>query len=104
MFGVDLSTGSSADAPLASANKPAAPNTGIVLPLRLRIDTRFAFDIGKTSSLPSLSRQNNLGPQFSVPRIARLPSRRLCTDCHLAEPRLSNIVWRQIDPTRYGRK
>jgi hypothetical protein len=46
-LGVGMSTGALADAPLASANKPAAPNTGIALRLRLfRIDTRFACDIG----------------------------------------------------------
>jgi hypothetical protein len=48
-LGVDVSRGASADAPLASANKPAAPKTGIALPVRFRIDTRFARDIGKIS-------------------------------------------------------
>jgi len=37
-LGVDLSTGASADAPLASANKPAAPNAA--LPLRFRIPSQ----------------------------------------------------------------
>jgi len=41
--------GGSADAPVASANKPAAPNTGMVLPTRFRIAVRFIRDIGKTS-------------------------------------------------------
>jgi hypothetical protein len=53
VFGVDVSTGASADAPLASAKKPAAPNTGMAFPLRFRVDTRFACDIGKASWLPS---------------------------------------------------
>jgi hypothetical protein len=44
---VDVSIGASADAPLASANKPAAPNTGMTLALRFRIETRFARDIGE---------------------------------------------------------
>jgi hypothetical protein len=49
VFSVDVSEGASADAPLASANKPAAPNMGMALPLRFRIGTRFACDIGKPS-------------------------------------------------------
>jgi hypothetical protein len=52
VFGVDVFTGASADAPFASAKKPAAPNTGMAFPLRLRVDTRFACDIGKASWLP----------------------------------------------------
>ena len=53
MFGVDVPTGASADAPLASAKKPAAPNAGMAFPPRFRVDTRFACDIGKASWLPS---------------------------------------------------
>jgi hypothetical protein len=47
--GVDVSAGASADALLASANKPAAPNTGMALRLRFRVDACFARDIGETS-------------------------------------------------------
>jgi hypothetical protein len=47
--GVDVTAGASADAPLASANKPAAPNTGMALRLRFRVDVCFARDIGETS-------------------------------------------------------
>jgi hypothetical protein len=50
VLSVDVfTTAVSAEAPLASANKPAAPNTGMALPLRFRVDTRFVRDIGKTS-------------------------------------------------------
>jgi hypothetical protein len=49
IFGIDVSAGASADAPLASANKPAAPNTGMAVPLRFRIGIRFACDIDKSS-------------------------------------------------------
>jgi hypothetical protein len=51
--GVDVSAGASADAPLASANKPAAPNTGMALRLLFRVDVCFARDIGETSCLPT---------------------------------------------------
>jgi hypothetical protein len=48
-FCVGASDGAPADAPLASANKPAAPNTGMALPLRFCVDNRLPCDIGKTS-------------------------------------------------------
>jgi hypothetical protein len=62
VFGVGLSSGASADAPLASANKPAAPNTGIVRPFR------FARDIGKTSS-PSFAPKRQSQSSVLVPRL-----------------------------------
>ena len=54
VFDVDVSTGVSADAPLASANKPAAPNAGMALPLRFHVDTRFACDMARPPNWLSL--------------------------------------------------
>jgi hypothetical protein len=67
VFGVDVSTGASADAPLASANKPAAPKMGMVLRLRFRMGTRFACAIGNPLDYLALSHTWQSLPQCSVP-------------------------------------